>query len=166
MTIISLTMMYVSLIFSMMKHPLTMGLMLLIQTVLIAMITGMMSYNFWFSYMIFLAMIGGMLILFSYMTSLASNEKFKFSELIFLASLIFIFSSMVILLNKENLLSVFHVKTSLIMNMKPNDLFLLNKFFNNPHIKIYIMMILYLLITLVAVVKISSPNQGTLRQKF
>nr|AWN56272.1 NADH dehydrogenase subunit 6 [Glena unipennaria] len=61
------------------NHPMSMGANLILQTIMIVILIGPMNYSFWFSYILFLIMIGGMLILFMYMTSIASNEKFKFS---------------------------------------------------------------------------------------
>nr|YP_009368777.1 NADH dehydrogenase subunit 6 [Thyestilla gebleri]ARN58022.1 NADH dehydrogenase subunit 6 [Thyestilla gebleri] len=152
-------------IFIFLTHPLSLGMILLIQTILIALITGSMSLNYWFSYIIFLIMIGGMLILFIYMTSIASNEKFKFSTKLFIVffSLFFIMS---IFLTMDHFF--FH-------QMSFNDLipqisqmnfkFSLSKFINWPNNLVFLMMIIYLLITLIMVVKITNINYGPLRQK-
>merc|ERR1712221_33590 len=66
-----------SLFFTRLSHPLAIGLALLSQTILICLITGLSSSSFWFSYILFLIFLGGMLVLFIYVTSLASNEIFK-----------------------------------------------------------------------------------------
>jgi len=66
-------------IFSTIKHPLAMGLILLIQTIFICLLRGLLIKSFWFSYILFLIFIGGILVLFIYVTSLASNEIFSFS---------------------------------------------------------------------------------------
>nr|ALI86981.1 NADH dehydrogenase subunit 6 [Cryptolestes turcicus] len=55
---------FISLMFMFLNHPLSMGLMLLLQTICISILSGIMMINFWYSYMIFLIMIGGMLVLF------------------------------------------------------------------------------------------------------
>nr|YP_010352242.1 NADH dehydrogenase subunit 6 [Reticulitermes dabieshanensis]UOL50336.1 NADH dehydrogenase subunit 6 [Reticulitermes dabieshanensis] len=70
------TSMMTSMMSTQMKHPLAMGMMLLLQTMMTCMISGTMYKSFWFSYILFMIMIGGMLVLFMYMTSLASNEMF------------------------------------------------------------------------------------------
>nr|WRO45009.1 NADH dehydrogenase subunit 6 [Lycocerus inopaciceps] len=145
------------------NHPLSMGLNLLIQTILIAMITGIMSMNFWISYLLFLVMVGGMLILFMYMTSIASNEKFYFSKyLIFMAPIL----TLILLISLLNF-------NLIIKNLDSIELFNFsmyeispNKYFINNSKYILSMLIIYLFITLIAIVNISSNNFGPLRQKF
>nr|AXS65728.1 NADH dehydrogenase subunit 6 [Cucujoidea sp. 23 KM-2017] len=161
---IMLSMMFtLSTIFMFMKHPMSLGTILLIQTILVTLITGINSLNFWFSYMLFLIMIGGMLILFIYMTNVASNEKFKFSNKIYfmvLATLLtylplyFIMDSYFMLNKSLNMINF-----SINMNMP------LSKFFNFPYNLMMITIIIYLFITLIAVVKITDFNNGPLRQK-
>nr|QFP99300.1 NADH dehydrogenase subunit 6 [Myrmoplasta mira] len=60
-----------------MNHPISMGLLIIIQTINVSLILGMTSNMFWFSYIIIITMLSGMLVLFIYMASVASNEKFK-----------------------------------------------------------------------------------------
>nr|AWN56260.1 NADH dehydrogenase subunit 6 [Euschistus heros] len=60
-----------------MNHPLSMGLILILQTIMIAMIAGFMAKSFFFSYIITIIMLSGALVLFIYMASVASNEKFN-----------------------------------------------------------------------------------------
>nr|APX40015.1 NADH dehydrogenase subunit 6 [Lachnaia pubescens] len=155
-----------SITFCLMKHPLTSGLTLLIQTVLIAMISGTMNLDFWFSYIVFLIMIGGMLVLFIYMTSVASNEKFKFS----LPMTIFITSGTVASASTILIDSALNLYSLRPIEMSPDKIkisaFLLNKYLNYPHSMIYLLMVTYLLITLIAVVKITIKTKSTLRQKF
>nr|YP_010119001.1 NADH dehydrogenase subunit 6 [Lycocerus asperipennis]QQY97884.1 NADH dehydrogenase subunit 6 [Lycocerus asperipennis] len=145
------------------SHPLSMGLNLLMQTILIAMISGIMSMNFWISYLLFLVMVGGMLILFMYMTSIASNEKFYFSKyliiLIPFMALILIIGLMNQNLIIKNLDSMEYLNFSM-YEMSPN------KYFINNSKYILSMLIIYLFITLIAIVNISSNNFGPLRQKF
>nr|APX39618.1 NADH dehydrogenase subunit 6 [Dibolia occultans] len=149
-----------------MKHPLSCGLILLIQTILTALITGFMHYNFWFSYILFLIMIGGMMILFIYMTSIASNEKFKFNFNLFILFLLMIFSILLIKILLDpfylNLMNQFNE----MFTMNKNFNFSLIKYCNYPNYFIMIMLISYLFITLIAIVKLTSFNYGSLRQKF
>nr|APX40782.1 NADH dehydrogenase subunit 6 [Cryptocephalus lividimanus] len=151
-----------------MNHPLTLGFILLLQTILIALLTGLLSLNFWSSYIILLIMIGGLLILFIYMTSIASNEKFKFSFMLFLLSMFFLLCSMsaflffdkFLLSQKLNMIETFSMYENI------NTQFFFNKFINFPHNMIYLMIVIYLLITLIAIVKITNKTKGTLRKNF
>nr|AXS65216.1 NADH dehydrogenase subunit 6 [Chrysomeloidea sp. 4 KM-2017] len=149
-----------------MTHPLSLGLTLLIQVILIALITGFMSLNFWSSYIIFMIMIGGMLILFTYMTSIASNEKFNYSPKILMMIVPYtIIMSICMLTDKSLFMSKIKLETTKFDTPLVSQLYL-NKFLNYPHMMIYLIIIVFLLITLIAVVTITTKNKGTLRQKF
>nr|WRO45176.1 NADH dehydrogenase subunit 6 [Taocantharis businskae] len=148
------------------SHPLSLGLNLLVQTIMIAAITGSMSLNFWLSYLLFLVMVGGMLILFMYMTSIASNEKFYFSKNLVMM-MIFMMTAIIILL-------IFSSFNKFYMTMNLDSIQFLshssyeispNKYFINNSKFILSMLIVYLFITLIAIVNISSNNYGPLRQK-
>nr|ALO77082.1 NADH deshydrogenase subunit 6 [Hybosorus sp. HYB02]ALO77327.1 NADH deshydrogenase subunit 6 [Hybosorus sp. HYB01] len=143
-------------------HPLSMGLILMIQTILTSVVLGFFNLNFWYSYILYLVMIGGMLVLFIYMTSVASNEKFKFSRklvitLSLLLMIIFSLAFMDPFLFNMNNLQIETLSTSLPFQLS------LNKFVTYPLISIMAMLIIYLFITLVAVVKIVNLNSGPLR---
>nr|QRV62499.1 NADH dehydrogenase subunit 6 [Hydroporus melanarius] len=170
--IISLNLMF-SMIFLFMNHPMSMGLILMIQTILIVLITGFYSYSFWFSYILFLIMIGGMLILFMYMTSLASNEKFKISKNMTILMIFMIFMIICTLFINDSMIMEYIQKNSNMMSSLNNLMLFKNEnissmymLYNNPNFLINILMINYLLITLIAVVKITKSNYGPLRQKF
>nr|QKD74996.1 NADH dehydrogenase subunit 6 [Suillia sp. HeleYD1] len=158
-----------SFIFMQMNHPLAMGLMLLIQTTLICLITGLMTKSFWFSYILFLVFLGGMLVLFIYVTSLASNEMFSLSlkmtiyavasfSLFFLMSLMF----------DKNIITFFSMNLEMdslnnIQSYFNENSLLLNKLYNYPTNLVTLLLMNYLLITLIAVVKITKLFYGPLR---
>lgn len=91
-----------------MHHPLAIGLALLMQTLFIALSTGLVAPSFWFSYILFLVFLGGMLVLFIYVASLASNEIFRFSTKLFfiLTSLLGLAAVIIILLDPSRLPSI------------------------------------------------------------
>nr|YP_009995243.1 NADH dehydrogenase subunit 6 [Ochthebius plesiotypus]QNP09620.1 NADH dehydrogenase subunit 6 [Ochthebius plesiotypus] len=156
--------MMMSLTFLFMNHPLSMGMILLLQTILISLITGFLNFNYWFSYILFIIMIGGMLVLFIYMTSVASNEKFKFNIKLFLMIMIL----MLFMLFMMNYLDkmFFMIESFNKMNITNSNYKMLSKFYNFPSNFIMFMMIIYLFITLIAVVKVTDFSMGPLRQKF
>nr|AYR05367.1 NADH dehydrogenase subunit 6 [Coleoptera sp. ACP-2013] len=153
-----------SLIFIFMNHPMSMGLTLLLQTIMISLITGLLNLNFWFSYILFLIMIGGMLVLFIYMTSIASNEMFSYSnKIFFMITLFFIFFMLIMLITDSYLMNFNYLyMDSFIYNKSMN----LTKYFNYPSMNLIFFMIIYLFITLIAIVKITKIELGPLRQKF
>nr|YP_010882025.1 NADH dehydrogenase subunit 6 [Isocapnia anguis]WID86712.1 NADH dehydrogenase subunit 6 [Isocapnia anguis] len=158
-----------SLVFTQMTHPLAMGLMLLVQTLLICLLTGLMTQSFWFSYALFLVFLGGMLVLFIYVTSLASNEIFSLSMKMILLSLLPLTALMLTFLTVDNSLwmtNLFNNDTlminSTLMHQEAATTPLL-KLYNQPTSLITLMLVLYLFLTLIAVVKITSITYGPLR---
>nr|AOY07753.1 NADH dehydrogenase subunit 6 [Anastrepha striata] len=158
-----------SFIFIQMNHPLAMGLMLLIQTMQICLLTGLMAKSFWFSYVLFLIFLGGVLVLFIYVTSLASNEMFSLSmKTAFSFMLIFILLMGSSWLMDKSYTSFFiqnnEMQTMFNLNMFTEENSLnLHKLYNYPTNLITILLMNYLLITLIAVVKITKLFYGPLR---
>nr|AML25834.1 NADH dehydrogenase subunit 6 [Staphylinidae sp. BMNH 1274170] len=155
--------MSLSIMFLFLNHPMSMGVTLLLQTITIAMITGFMNVNFWYSYILFLIMIGGLLILFIYMTSIASNEMFNYNmKTMTMTSGVFM--SLLLLFNLDHFFMNYSFNYE--NSTKTNLIFNLSKFFNYPSFYLILFIIIYLFITLVAVVKITKIEYGPLRQKF
>jgi NADH-ubiquinone oxidoreductase chain 6 len=49
-------------IFIQIKHPLAIGIILLIQTIITCLIRGLINKRFWFQYILFIVFVGGMLV--------------------------------------------------------------------------------------------------------
>nr|YP_009441991.1 NADH dehydrogenase subunit 6 [Trypodendron signatum]AOY40212.1 NADH dehydrogenase subunit 6 [Trypodendron signatum] len=160
---------FMSIFFMSMKHPLSLGFILLIQTILISLSSGILYLNFWFSYLLFLIMISGMLIMFIYMTSIASNEKFKmpkymlmiFYIMTMMMLMIMILQDMMMPNSMNEILTMISQEITNTINKTPT----LTKMFNFPKNKLIIVIMLYLLMTLITVVKITEKKMGPLRQK-
>nr|WJW73564.1 NADH dehydrogenase subunit 6 [Chamaesphegina sp.] len=168
LTLYSMTLMF-SLTFMQMNHPLSMGMILLIQTVLICCISGLMTKSFWFSYILFLIFIGGMLVLFIYVTSLASNEMFSLSMKMILTMIIYLFLSMIIIFFMDKMIFMFNSMNNEMISINNLNSYIsenslnLNKLYNYPNNMINILLINYLLLTLIATVKITKLFYGPLR---
>nr|UJG45498.1 NADH dehydrogenase subunit 6 [Melanostoma scalare] len=167
----SLIMMF-SFMFMQMNHPLSMGLMLLIQTLMICSITGLMTKTFWFSYILFLIFIGGMLVLFIYVTSLASNEMFTLSMKMIMMILLIFMLMMMMNFFMDKMTMMFNSLNIEMMSIINNNSYIkenilsLNKLYNYPTNMITILMINYLLITLIATVKITKLFYGPMRLMY
>lgn len=141
-----------------------MGATLLGQTILTALILGTLNLTFWFSYILTLIIIGGILILFIYITRIASNEKFKFSTPITIVYLITLITATISSFNDPffwnlKLINNETNKLDSIIQFYLN----LNKFTNYPNNSMIYLTIIYLFVTLIAVVKITKKNKGPLR---
>nr|UER94219.1 NADH dehydrogenase subunit 6 [Pachliopta aristolochiae] len=168
---ISLMMILFSFTMFFLNHPISMGFLILLQTLLTCIILGMINYTYWFSYILFLVFMGGLLVLFIYVSSIASNELFNFN--------FFMKNSIIIMFLIISLLSMFYMNNLNWMNFFFNydmnnflNLFIffnnenkinISKMYNNQIYFLMIMMIIYLFITLIAVVKITNIFYGPLR---
>nr|WAX39360.1 NADH dehydrogenase subunit 6 [Neostylopyga rhombifolia] len=163
---ILIIMMTTSMLFTQMNHPMAMGLMLLIQTIIMCMMSGLLSQSFWFSYILFLIFLGGMLVLFIYVTSLASNEMFSMSMKLLMMTAMIMLMLMLIMktsLMTNNMEMMIHEN---IYNTENEMINSLMKLYNQPTNLITIMLASYLFLTLIAVVKITNISKGPLRQMF
>nr|APX39714.1 NADH dehydrogenase subunit 6 [Cassida rubiginosa] len=155
--------MLMSIMFMIFKHPVSMMTMILVQTILICCLCGMMTNTWWFSYMLFMVMIGGLLVLFMYMTNVASNEKFKNMKTKHI--ILMMFMMIFIMFNMENF--NFYIKVSDWLNMNEYSLnIIIMKYYNYPSNMILFLMMIYLLITMIMTVKITDLTKGALRQKY
>ena len=148
------------------------GLMLLLQSIIIRVTTGILLKTFWFSYVLFLVFVGGILVLFIYVTSLASNEIFNFSIKIFfffffffriLNLIFFLFDKRFNLMNFESIDRI--ARNFSTKRFYQENILFINKLYNFPINFITIILIIYLFLTLVAVVKIINIFEGPLRPK-
>nr|AQP27369.1 NADH dehydrogenase subunit 6 [Pericapritermes nitobei] len=148
-----------SLMFTQMKHPLAMGLMLLLQTTMICVISGTMYSSFWFSYILFMIMIGGMLVLFMYMTSLASNEMFSPSNKMLLTAVLILPAMTMIMPTVTN-----NKEMSNHNMMMENEITSTTTVMYNQMMGIMTtLLVLYMLLTLIVVVNIINVSKGPLR---
>nr|YP_010701714.1 NADH dehydrogenase subunit 6 [Eupeodes americanus]YP_010701753.1 NADH dehydrogenase subunit 6 [Eupeodes luniger]WCJ53275.1 NADH dehydrogenase subunit 6 [Eupeodes americanus]WCJ53327.1 NADH dehydrogenase subunit 6 [Eupeodes luniger] len=167
--ILYITILMLAFMFIQMNHPLSMGMMLLIQTVMVCCISGLMTKSFWFSYILFLIFIGGMLVLFIYVTSLASNEMFTFSLKMFMLMFFSLLIMMVMIIFMDKMILMFNSLNNEMSSISSMNNYILentlnlNKLYNYPTNMINILLINYLLITLIATVKITKLFYGPLR---
>nr|QFG40094.1 NADH dehydrogenase subunit 6 [Munidopsis verrilli] len=156
-----------SFLFLSMTHPLTAGLTLLLQTALVATIAGLACPSFWFSYTLFLIFLGGMLVLFIYVASIASNEQFKFNLKTTLLSLnlSFFFSLLTFLLDptltsNKTITPVSSLAYKLNVNDSASQI---SPIYNTPAYSFTLLVICYLLLTLIMIVKIMTNFSSPLR---
>nr|QZZ18289.1 NADH dehydrogenase subunit 6 [Empoasca serrata] len=138
------------------KNPMSMGLMLLLQSTLSIMYINTILCSSWFTLITFLMMVGGLLILIMYMSSVASNEKFKVNfniSIIFFIMIVYIdeFMSDYVINENQNLIDQNNLNLSLL------------KIYNMKSIYITLMLVIYLLLTMLSVSKIVKFFEGPLR---
>jgi NADH-ubiquinone oxidoreductase chain 6 len=113
--------------------------------------------------------LGGILVLFIYVTSLASNEIFSISTQAFLISITFVFGVVAFTFFNDPTLwtptSPFDQASLLDLVNEQNNIHLLLKLYNNPTHFLTLLLVVYLFLTLIAVVTITQIFEGPLRSK-
>nr|AGJ50512.1 NADH dehydrogenase subunit 6 [Austinograea alayseae] len=153
-----------SFLFSRLSHPLSMGLTLLLQTVMISLSVGISTYSFWFSYILFMIFLGGMLVLFIYVASLASNEFFIFSSSMFaLYFIVFLVLTLVSIKLDPILISTSSCLPSSSLASQISTTTITSWIYSSTSMNFTLFIVLYLLLTLIVVVKITNLFKGPLR---
>nr|WFS78635.1 NADH dehydrogenase subunit 6 [Phyllozelus siccus siccus] len=174
MTMMLLPNVLFTLLFTQSTHPLAMTIIIIFQTLAMCIMMSLMTSNSWISYILFLVFLGGMLVLFLYITSLASNELFSNNTNFNTSTLLFLITLMGFLLFFFNMdLMTWHMLTSNIDNhplttdMHPKYeeplSYTLMKLYANHSGKISLTLMIYLLLSLLVVVYINNTFVGPLR---
>nr|YP_009492414.1 NADH dehydrogenase subunit 6 [Lygus pratensis]AHN95683.1 NADH dehydrogenase subunit 6 [Lygus rugulipennis]AWI69716.1 NADH dehydrogenase subunit 6 [Lygus pratensis] len=162
MTLIMVTMLSVSFMMILMKHPLSMGILLIIQTLLTSVMTGMLMNTFWMSYILLISMLSGMLVLFIYMSSIASNEKFINKMSMWMLMSLTTLSGLLFLFLEEKMI----IKNNYLSMEMMNEMFILNKMFNMENMYLIMMLVSYLLLTMIVSTWLVSIFEGPMRLKI
>uniref|UniRef100_UPI0030FE82A2 NADH dehydrogenase subunit 6 n=1 Tax=Salurnis marginella TaxID=1453305 RepID=UPI0030FE82A2 len=150
----------------MMKHPMSMGAMLIIQTILSASFMSNFSTTTWYSYILYVTTIGGLMIMFMYMSSIASNEKFKFLNKKTMMIIPLMMAMMTILDKDDTLTNMQNMETIKENFIQTEEIKSTSKFFNTKKMNLTIMMILTLLLTMISVTNISNSFEGPLKKTY
>nr|YP_009731730.1 NADH dehydrogenase subunit 6 [Limassolla lingchuanensis]QHR79697.1 NADH dehydrogenase subunit 6 [Limassolla lingchuanensis] len=149
-------MILISSIIPILNNPMSLGFMLILQTMMTIFYMNTIMQSSWFIMITFLMMIGGLLILFTYMSSIASNEKFKIK-------LNMMFMLIIMLIIFDDMMMQQQIKEELVLNkFMMSDLSLM-KIYNNKSMLLTMLMVLYLLLTMISVTKMVKHYKGPLR---
>nr|QPK42084.1 NADH dehydrogenase subunit 6 [Loxilobus prominenoculus] len=144
------------------KQPMNLIIIILTQTLLSTFMMSNYNKSSWFNYMLMIIFIGGMMVLFIYITSITPNEKnYNYMKLIT------VMGGMIFMLMMYKYKNYTHSSETLNNHflMMDNEKMNLNLMFNQPLYSMTIMMMIYLFITLIVINKISSLEKGPLRMK-
>nr|YP_010936687.1 NADH dehydrogenase subunit 6 [Nesidiocoris poppiusi]WKW91657.1 NADH dehydrogenase subunit 6 [Nesidiocoris poppiusi] len=155
-----------NILFLIMKHPMSMGLILIMQTLMIALHVGCMMKTFWVAYIMVIIILSGMLVLFIYMASVASNEKFSNnSKLMITSSMLFMFLVIMEYVLDTQIMMKKNSGSTFMMYYKTSDIQFLQKMFTSEYMYITIMMMLYLFFTMIMVNYMVNKHEGTMKTK-
>nr|YP_009917442.1 NADH dehydrogenase subunit 6 [Roxasellana stellata]QLJ57889.1 NADH dehydrogenase subunit 6 [Roxasellana stellata] len=141
----------------MLSTPMSMGILLMLQTFLSTIMFSSMLNSSWITMIMFMMLIGGLLILFMYMSSIASNEKFK-------PNIKMLMMMLIIMYPLEELMFDIQLNDNQNNNLI-NEMLSLSKIYNKKTWIITMLMFYYLLLTMIAITKIIKIYKGPLRSK-
>nr|YP_009353715.1 NADH dehydrogenase subunit 6 [Daphnia galeata]WBR65260.1 NADH dehydrogenase subunit 6 [Daphnia galeata]BAX01980.1 NADH dehydrogenase subunit 6 [Daphnia galeata]BAX01993.1 NADH dehydrogenase subunit 6 [Daphnia galeata]BAX02019.1 NADH dehydrogenase subunit 6 [Daphnia galeata]BAX02032.1 NADH dehydrogenase subunit 6 [Daphnia galeata] len=150
-------------IFPMANHPLMMGLIILVLTITMAAEMALFGISTWLSYILILILLGGLLVIFIYISLLAPNENQvtfgvkKMLVVVALSTLPMLFIS----LNLETWTSKSNAFSPL--SNDTENLSWLNLFYSSDLGSVTMFLVLYLFLTLIIVIFISKTNSSSLR---
>nr|CCI69404.1 NADH dehydrogenase subunit 6 [Longipodacrangonyx sp. 1 MDMBR-2012] len=142
-------------------HPLFMSVVIALQSVLIsAVIFSFNSIN-WFSYLLFMVFLSGMMVILIYVSSLASNLVMKYFFFEF-ETFVLYFILFIAISYYYNLMGFIYDNNLSFSNL-PNLIILSGKVYSSDTCLFTILLICYLLLLLILVVKSSMFTKGPLR---
>nr|YP_001798477.1 NADH dehydrogenase subunit 6 [Cryptopygus antarcticus]ABS57575.1 NADH dehydrogenase subunit 6 [Cryptopygus antarcticus] len=158
---LDIKLMFISSVFSSMmimssSHPVAIMAYILMQTIIVCLMAWMFLKTSWFSFILFLVFLGGLMVLFIYITSLASNEMIKLNLNNMLLTLFTTVGVVMIMMSYLN-----HQ-----MELKMDLLNQTKTFFNMYSFESLTMTglaMIYLLLTLIVVVKISNKFNAPIK---
>nr|UBA14482.1 NADH dehydrogenase subunit 6 [Diaphorina citri] len=152
-------MFYISTIMSFISTPISLGLLILIQTFILSVISRIISMSSWIPMSIFLIMVGGLMILFMYMTSISSNVQFK--NLDMKLPVMYTILSLPVFLITPTQLSM-----SDNFQLLDNINFDFFKLFLPLNIYMSMFMFIYLLTALIIFINMMTLTKGPMRKKY
>jgi hypothetical protein len=151
------------------SHPITIIILIIIYAIITTLNISMWKPNFIYSILIFLIIIRGLFIIFLYFSCLISNEKINFfiNFPILIKSLILSTLIIFILINNNSVLELTRPTTKEInslFNLNEKKLTNITNIYNYPFNNITILRIIFLLLSLFTIIKISSIKSMSLRK--
>nr|YP_010586573.1 NADH dehydrogenase subunit 6 [Setodes brevicaudatus]UZZ44387.1 NADH dehydrogenase subunit 6 [Setodes brevicaudatus] len=144
-------------------YPMSILILLMIQVITLNIMMGILNKTFWFSYILFIITISGLLIMFIYLTSLTSNYINLINFKKWLILFIFIFLTSLAIYKMINSSMYYNLSLNFMdMNNKMNNLSLM-KFYNNQLMIISFLLMNYLFFTMIIINKIINLMKGPLR---
>nr|YP_010480558.1 NADH dehydrogenase subunit 6 [Trichomalopsis sarcophagae]UVN15283.1 NADH dehydrogenase subunit 6 [Trichomalopsis sarcophagae] len=147
-------------------HPLIICLMLLIYTISNSMNISLLNYTHWFSYIMYLIMIGGMMIIFLYFTSFINNMKMKINWTMLISfpiKLMTLIMFIIVMVKTMNIILPWNNYVIELINNNSINNNINYMFIYNKNISMIISM-LYLFLCLTMIVKITINKKMTLRK--
>nr|YP_010048407.1 NADH dehydrogenase subunit 6 [Mollitrichosiphum tenuicorpus]QPK76760.1 NADH dehydrogenase subunit 6 [Mollitrichosiphum tenuicorpus] len=143
------------------KSPLSANLIILTQSISLTMLINLINKTSWISFMLFILYVGGLMIIFLYISSIAFNElninknyKNILIKMIFILMIFYMMKNFILLEN-------FQLENKFIFE---DNFYLINMFLLPNNLMIYFMLMI-LLFMLILIIWLLKNNKGPIRQK-
>nr|QDC34838.1 NADH dehydrogenase subunit 6 [Laodelphax striatellus] len=148
-----------------MKHPISMGTLLMIQSMLTSMLTILFTKNSWYSMILFVTFSSGLMIMFMYMSSISSNEKFYWSIKLTI-TIILILSALILTKMDYNFLFK-HKWMEQMMTLEENEeKKAISKIISSNKILLFFNVTMLILISLVSISNLINSFEGPLKMTY
>jgi len=153
----------ISNLFLISKNPLTLGSIVIVQSILISLIIYLISSISWYSFLILIVFVSAIIVIFAYVASLANN-KYYLNKI----KIIPIFSTLMLIIvltpNLINYIYIIPVNT----NINYDKLFFVKTIHKIylTNINLTVILVSYLLLALIVVVYVINLTEGSLKQKL
>nr|YP_010286770.1 NADH dehydrogenase subunit 6 [Halticus minutus]UKT60751.1 NADH dehydrogenase subunit 6 [Halticus minutus] len=160
-------MLTVNMLFMMSNHPMSMGLMILIQTTIISLMSSIIMKSSWLSFMLMITMISGLMVLFMYMSSSTPNKKFLITSKSILTTMYIILLMILLFLYLENKMIIndnyFMME---MMDFKTLSTQSLMKIYTSKNSILTIIIVSYLFFTMIISTLLVNIEEGPMQMKF
>nr|ALQ78672.1 NADH dehydrogenase subunit 6 [Daphnia pulex]QVT15610.1 NADH dehydrogenase subunit 6 [Daphnia mitsukuri] len=153
-------------VFPLVSHPLLMGVVILTLTFLIAVTLGLGGMSTWLSYVLVLILLGGLLVIFIYVSLLAANENQIYQNNKIKMLSVSVMSILLATLMLSSSPKMFDSKINPFLTLEhrsTESTDWLNLLYSEQLGGMTIFLVLYLLLTLIVVVTISKNDSSSLR---
>nr|QBZ38144.1 NADH dehydrogenase subunit 6 [Muirodelphax atratus] len=148
-----------------MNHPISMGTLLMIQSMLTSMMTILFTKNSWYSMILFVTFSSGLMIMFMYMSSISSNEKFYWS--IKLTTLLILILGIFFSTKMDYNFLFKHKWTEQLLKFEENEeKKAISKIISSNKILLFYNVTLLILITLVSISNLINSFEGPLKMTY
>nr|AHX97796.1 NADH dehydrogenase subunit 6 [Elasmosoma sp. QL-2014] len=145
-------------------HPMSLSLILMVYSLFMSLKMNYLSMNYWFSYLFFLLMVGGLMVLVMYLTSVSNNEVFSLKNKFYfkiLMKIIFLVVIMVYSLKSMDN-SFYYFNNEELFSMTAKGWMELKGLFISFKVVVY--MFVYLFVLMVVVVMMCAKTDIPMRQ--
>nr|ARH10730.1 NADH dehydrogenase subunit 6 [Laingia psammae] len=159
--IIFLINLFISMMLTLMKSPLTSNLLILIQSIMLTTMINLINKTSWIAFMLIIIYIGGLMIIFLYISSIAFNEINFFKNFKKLLMKLILITTFIITFKNNLILENFKFQNYYLFE---DNFYILNMFMIPNHYMIYFIIII-LFFMLILIIWMLKNNKGPIRQK-